>query len=100
MYYTCYAVVVEQVPVRALNQDTAGVMARVERGESVEITRRGRVVGVLVPPGPAGELDDWIAAGRAVPATVRSPFTAPTGQPAAATEAGRLLQALRDEERW
>lgn len=90
----------ERIPVRTLNQDTAGVLARVERGETIEITRRGQVVGLIGPAGPAGELDDWIAAGRVVPATVAGPFTAPTGPPAAPTEAGELIRALRDEERW
>ncbi|MGQ0774250.1 MAG: type II toxin-antitoxin system Phd/YefM family antitoxin [Pseudonocardiales bacterium] len=37
-----------QVPLRVLNQDTASVMARVERGETVEITRRGKVIGRIV----------------------------------------------------
>lgn len=89
-----------RIPVRTLNQDTAGVLARVERGETVEITRRGRVVGLLVPPGSAGELDDWITAGRVVPATDGRPFTAPSGLAATGTEAGELIRALRDEERW
>lgn len=34
---------------RKLNQDTAGVLARVQRGETVEITSRGRPVARLVP---------------------------------------------------
>jgi antitoxin (DNA-binding transcriptional repressor) of toxin-antitoxin stability system len=36
---------VGQVPVRELNQDTAGALARVESGETEEITRHGRVIG-------------------------------------------------------
>jgi prevent-host-death family protein len=43
---------VERVPVRELNQDTAGVLARVERGEAVEITRNGRPVARITPIGP------------------------------------------------
>lgn len=91
----------EQVPVRELNQDTAGVLARVERGETVEITRHGKVIGRIVPAA-AGELDDWIARGRVVPATVARPIPIPmpsqAGPPGA--EAGQLLRELRDEERW
>jgi prevent-host-death family protein len=92
---------VDRIPVRQLNQDTAGVLARVERGESLEITSRGRPVARLVPAtsrGP-GELDDLIAAGRVVPATLGAPFVVPGGTPAEA-DAGAQLSTLRDEERW
>lgn len=89
----------EQVPVRVLNQDTASVLARVERGESVEITRHGKVIGRIMPAS-TGELDDLVAAGRIVPATVSGPFSVPSGPPSAGTEAGALIRELRDEERW
>jgi prevent-host-death family protein len=89
----------EQVPVRVLNQDTAGVMARVERGEVIEITRHGKVIGRIVPP-PSGELDALIAAGRVSPATISGPFVAPQGPRATGREAGALIRELRDEERW
>lgn len=88
-----------QVPVRELNQDTAGVLARVEGGETVEITRHGRVIGRIVPAG-VGELDDWVAAGRAVPATIAGPVPVPTHRAEPGSDSGRLLQDLRDEERW
>ena len=83
---------------RELNQDTAGVLARVERGETVEITRHGRVIGRIVPP-TAGELDDLVAAGRVVPPSRDRPFHVPSAS-AIATEAGELLRRLRDEERY
>ncbi|HEU4360139.1 MAG TPA: type II toxin-antitoxin system prevent-host-death family antitoxin, partial [Mycobacterium sp.] len=38
-----------EVPVRELNQNTAGVLARVKRGEHIEITERGTVIARLVP---------------------------------------------------
>jgi prevent-host-death family protein len=93
---------VESIPVRQLNQDTAGVLARVERGESLEITSRGRPIARLVPATPQGldELDDLIAAGRIVPATLHAPFAVPEGPPYVGPEAGELLSSLRDEERW
>jgi prevent-host-death family protein len=92
---------VENIPVRQLNQDTAGVLARVERGESLEITSRGRPVARLVPATRRGldELDDLIAAGRVVPATVGAPFAVPDGPVDDRTDAGELLSSLRDEER-
>ena len=91
----------DSIPVRQLNQDTAGVLARVERGESLEITSRGRTIARLVPATPPelDELDDLIAAGRGVPATITAPFGLPEG-PVEETDAGDLLSMLRDEERW
>jgi prevent-host-death family protein len=94
---------VTEVPIRELNQRTAQVLARVERGETVEITRHGRVIGRIVPAGdarPAGELDDWIADGRAVPATRVGRWVAPTGRRDEGPDAGRLVRELRDGERW
>jgi prevent-host-death family protein len=88
-----------QVPVRELNQDTAGVLARVESGETVEITRHGRVIGRIVPAG-VGELDDWVAQGRAVPATIAGPIPMPAHRAEPGSESGQLLRDLRDEERW
>jgi prevent-host-death family protein len=93
---------VDNIPVRQLNQDTAGVLARVQRGESLEITSRGRAIARLVPATPYGpdELDDLIAAGRVVPATVRIPFAVPAGPVETGADAGELMSSLRDEERW
>ena len=92
----------ESIPVRQLNQDTAGVLARVERGESLEITSRGRPIARLVPATSRelDELDDLIAAGRVVPATLGAPFVVPAGVVDREVDAGELLSALRDEERW
>jgi prevent-host-death family protein len=90
---------VERIAIRTLNQDTAGVLARVEAGETVEITNRGRLVARIVPVG-GGELDDLVAAGRVVPASVDAPFTAPGGPIDPGADSGELLSALRDEERW
>ena len=47
-----------QVPVRELNQHTADVLARVEMGERVEITRNGVRVAIIEPaqPDPLGKL--------------------------------------------
>jgi prevent-host-death family protein len=88
-----------QVPVRELNQDTAGVLARVESGETVEITRHGRVIARIVSAG-VGELDDWVAQGRVVPATVAGPVPVPVHRAEPGSDAGELLRDLRDEERW
>jgi prevent-host-death family protein len=88
----------EQIPIRVLNQNTASVLERVERGETVEITNRGQAVARIVPV-VVGELDDLVAQGRVIPATVRGPIPMPTGRVKdnAVTEA---LIAMREEERW
>jgi prevent-host-death family protein len=93
---------VDSIPVRQLNQDTAGVLARVERGESLEITSRGRPIARLIPAtgGRLDELADLIAAGRVVPATISTPFEVFDGPVDDGPEAGELLTALRDDERW
>ncbi len=41
------------VPVRELQREIRAILDRVEKGESVEITRRGRPVARLVPARPA-----------------------------------------------
>jgi prevent-host-death family protein len=89
----------EQVPIRELNQDTAGVLERVQHGESVEITNRGKPIARLVPISPHGELDDLIAAGRVTPATIHGPFPMPTGK-VENNAASEALIAMREEERW
>lgn len=87
------------IPVRELNQDTAGVLARVERGETLEITRHQRVIARLVPVLHA-EIDDLVAAGRMIPPTEPAPWEAPHGAAPVGPEAGELIRQLRDEERY
>jgi prevent-host-death family protein len=96
VYYTC---LVTAIPVRELNQDTAGVLARVERGETLEITRHQRVIARLVPVLHA-EIDDLVAAGRMLPPTGPARWQAPQGAAAEGQEAGELIRHLRDEERF
>jgi prevent-host-death family protein len=89
----------EQIPIRNLNQDTASVLARVERGEVVEITNRGRPIARIVPIG-VDTMADLIAAGVVVPPTVTGPVPMPTVPAEPGADAGQLVSDLRDEERW
>jgi prevent-host-death family protein len=89
----------EQIPIRTLNQDTAGVLARVERGEVVEVTNRGRAIARIVPVS-ADALADLVALGTVTPPTIASPFVMPTVPAEPGSEAGQLIAELRDEERW
>ncbi len=81
------------------NQDTAGILARVERGETIEITRHGRVIGRIIPATP-GEPDDLIAVSKVSPTTVTGPFVAPKEARISHLEAGELIRQPRDEEPW
>ena len=47
------------VSVRELQQNLKRVMARVERGEVVEVTRRRKTVARLAPAQPAGPASPW-----------------------------------------
>ena len=47
------------VSVRELQQNLKRVMARVERGETVEVTRRRRPIARLTPATSAGPIADW-----------------------------------------
>jgi prevent-host-death family protein len=91
-----------QVPIRELNQQTASVMARVEAGETVEITKQGKVVGRIVPPssGDFNDLDDLVTAGRLTPPANREPFVMPVGEVDHTSAVSNALIAMRDEERW
>lgn len=87
-----------EVPIRELNQETAKVLARVKRGEEVDITERGVVVARLVPaePSPIGRL---LATGNLRPPQASGPLPRPRGDVRTTQESGALLEELRGEER-
>jgi prevent-host-death family protein len=84
---------VRQVPVRELNQRTADVLARVESGERVAVTRNGVRVAIIEPaqPNPLGEL---LESGEFRPARGRLPLFE-TLEPAADDSAG-LIAVVED----
>lgn len=47
------------VSVRELQQNLKRVMARVERGETIEVTRRRKPVARLAPARPTGSTAPW-----------------------------------------
>ncbi|MCD2194005.1 type II toxin-antitoxin system prevent-host-death family antitoxin [Actinomycetospora endophytica] len=87
-----------EVPVRTLNQDTAGVLARVKAGEHLAVTERGQVVAYLTPAVPAA-LADLVTSGRVRPPTLHGPLPRPGGPVRPELDAGALLRELRDDER-
>lgn len=74
---------------RELRQNASRYLARVKAGETVEVSERGTLVALLVPPSRAESARDrLIAAGRLIPASgptgrVRSPRPVPAlpGEP-------------------
>lgn len=88
-----------EVPVRELNQNTAGVLARVKRGEEVNITERGVVVARIVPA-TDHPLAEMISSGKLHPATSSGPAPRPAGPIRTDAEAGQLLREARDAERY
>jgi prevent-host-death family protein len=56
----------ERVGVRELRQNLSKYLRRVARGETLEVTERGRPVAILGPlTSPASPLDRLVASGRA-----------------------------------
>jgi antitoxin (DNA-binding transcriptional repressor) of toxin-antitoxin stability system len=65
----CYMIAVDQVGVRELRQNLSVYLARIARGETLEVTDRGRAVAILAPlPPVVGVLDRLKAEGRLIPA--------------------------------
>lgn len=99
---TFYAEFMERIPIRELNQHTSAMIARVERGETLEVTVSGRPVARLVPiDGGHSLLDQLVAEGKAVPPTATTgpvPMPPQLGDPA--IDVAAELAASREEERW
>ena len=57
------------VGVRELRQRASELLRRVEQGETLEVTDRGRRVAILSPPPEGGPLDRLRAAGDVEPAS-------------------------------
>jgi prevent-host-death family protein len=88
-----------EVPVRELNQNTAAVLARVKRGEPIDITERGAVIARLIPA-QGHPLAELLSTGKLTPATVTGPSPRPSGPVHTHHEAGEVLRELRDSERY
>ena len=57
------------VSVRELAYNPSAVLARAEKGETIEVTRHGRVVALLVPPPRSqSRFDELVAQGAIRPA--------------------------------
>ena len=92
----CY---MKQVGVRELRQNASAVLRRVEAGEVVEVTDRGRAVARIVPMHEASRLEQLLAEGRASSATGDvldiKPIPRVTGKPLLS----KILADMRADER-
>lgn len=69
----------EKVSVRELQQNLKRVMERVERGETVEVTRRHRPVARLAPVRQSGPTEEWPDLGARTRAVFGDRTLAPGG---------------------
>ncbi len=92
MYYICS---MKTIGVRQLQQHASAALRRVERGETIGITDRGRLVAVLVTPSAATGAAALMASGRVQPAR-RSPDELPDQVPTERSTA-EVLDDLRTE---
>jgi prevent-host-death family protein len=91
----------ERIPVRELNQNTSAVLARVQRGETIEVTASGRPVARIVPiEGGLAGLERRVAEGLATAPTTSGPVPMPPRLGDPAIDVAEELAAARDEERW
>jgi prevent-host-death family protein len=88
------------VGVRELRQNLSVYLVRVEAGEALRVTDRGRVVALLSPlPADATPMDALIAGGRATGRLGNlGDLGPPTGRPSNQTTT--TLLTMRDEERY
>lgn len=88
----------ERIGVRELRQNASRYLKLVQNGETVEITDRGQLVALLVPPSPgAAARDRLIADGRLIPSTVNRNFPQPVAITSGVPPASDLLDDLRED---
>jgi prevent-host-death family protein len=96
----CYMETVEQVGVRELRQNLSVYLARIARGETLEVTDRGQPVAILAPlPQPISVLERLKREGRLIPATgdlitAMRPLTGRTSR-----RASRILERVRADRK-
>jgi prevent-host-death family protein len=88
------------IGVRELRQRASDVLRLVERGETFQVTDRGRPVALITPLRTAGVLDELRAAGDvSTPVGGIGDLPAPLALPPGATSPSKVLARLRAHER-
>jgi len=85
----------ERIGVRELRQHASRYLDRVKSGETVEVTERGQLVALLVPPDPARSARErLIADGHLIPSSgvLRLPRRVKAGR-----ASGAVLDELRED---
>ena len=86
---------------RDLGQNVSRVLARVKEGESLVVTEHGRPVARLVPYTTGTSLDEMIASGEVTPPSGDLQEFLARYKPVESEILGsKVLQEMRDEERW
>lgn len=84
----------DRIGVRELRQHASRYLERVKKGESLEVTERGKLVALLVPPSAERTAyDDLVAAGVIQPA--ERPWVWP--EPVPGPSISEDLEAVREE---
>ena len=88
------------VGVRELRQRASELLRRVEAGETIEVTDRGRPVALLAPLPEAGPLEQLRAAGEVIPASASlndlpDPLPVPAGRESPSVTLARLRRHER-----
>jgi len=91
----CY---MERIGLRELRQNASKYIARVARGESIEVTQRGRLVARIVPARP-DTWEDMIERGDIIPAESSAALEDIVPIDCGVNLSEVLLQ-MRDEERY
>jgi prevent-host-death family protein len=87
----------ERIGVRELRQNASLYLRRVEAGETIEVTDRGRPVAILAPI-QSSLRDRLIAEGRLIPGSRRSgKLPLPVALPPGVEPPSRTLERLREE---
>ena len=88
------------VGVRELRQRASELLRRVEAGETIEVTDRGRPVAVLAPLPGQGSIERLLASGDVVSASrILDDLPEPLPLPPGAEPPSRVLERLRRDER-
>jgi prevent-host-death family protein len=86
-----------RIGIRELRQNASEYVRRAEKGETIEVTDRGRPVAQLTPlPPPMSVLDRWIAEGKA---TRPIGNWSDLGPPLPRRPGSRPLSEILDEQR-
>lgn len=84
---------------RELRQNASKYLDKVKAGESIEVTERGQLVALLVPPSPSARaVDRLIAEGQLLPAESGRPWRLPIPVPVRAElDSGAVLDEMRED---